>query len=624
MALNKSNDRLCDTCRSIFSEASFERWQEVPGKCQQESIHSLRSFSAAVDIGCYICLHLVARCQKLLSEREYYPLSFQLRRPTRDRYQLDFLQQSKSYPFQRFEIREISPQPKYPIAVLGRRSFSRTWTGHEDVALLAHAWLSECRQRHSKCTDETDWKPTRLLDVTDDHVKLIETAHQPASGGYATLSHMWGTIEFPVLTTDTMPRYRAGVELQEFPLTFRQSITMIRRLGIYYLWIDSYCIIQGSNKEAQADWDHESRLMGKVYENGILNIGAGDATGPHQGLFSEREPFAGAPIIQWTPTREQSNTYFQLTRWDEMFVAGFSRELSQCALMRRGWVLQESIMARRMLTFTKKQVYWQCATQGACEQVPYCTYITTHPFWMLMDAGYKKRAGGIEALESANLQRWWTLMLSRYCRCSLTYPEKDLFRAIEGIGRSLQEQRGGIYKYGLFDQTFPSILMWGCRQRRARPVCTPSWHWSSLGPNADMQQASDVSDEMSFRKGGPVAYLFMSNDCKPLPTASSINFWPKLICIGRLINIGGLKGGNVDTNIDGYSVNQNQRKNLVWLPLVATYNLTGNAEVYSAKIHALLLEKMPGGIYRRVGSYSGYERTLATITVTKPHLIIVE
>jgi len=51
---------------------------------------------------------------------------------------------------------------------------------------------------------------------------------------------------------------------------FQDAVTVTRKIGIRYLWIDSLCIIQNSRQ----DWEQESAVMGKVYECAEVTISA--------------------------------------------------------------------------------------------------------------------------------------------------------------------------------------------------------------------------------------------------------------------------------------------------------------------------------------------------------------
>lgn len=48
----------------------------------------------------------------------------------------------------------------------------------------------------------------------------------------------------------------------------QDTITLCRKLGIRYVWIDALCIIQGD----LADWERESAKMYGIYYNAHLTI----------------------------------------------------------------------------------------------------------------------------------------------------------------------------------------------------------------------------------------------------------------------------------------------------------------------------------------------------------------
>ncbi|KIN03421.1 hypothetical protein OIDMADRAFT_90795, partial [Oidiodendron maius Zn] len=52
--------------------------------------------------------------------------------------------------------------------------------------------------------------------------------------------------------------------------TFQDTITVIRRLGYRYLWINSLCILQDNH----VDWVTESAQMQDYYKNTISTIAA--------------------------------------------------------------------------------------------------------------------------------------------------------------------------------------------------------------------------------------------------------------------------------------------------------------------------------------------------------------
>lgn len=72
--------------------------------------------------------------------------------------------------------------------------------------------------------------------------------------------------------------------IEKLPKTFQDAVEVVRRVGIRYLWIDSFCICQ----EDAEDWARESANTAAVYSNAYLNNAAGHARDGSAGCFNRR------------------------------------------------------------------------------------------------------------------------------------------------------------------------------------------------------------------------------------------------------------------------------------------------------------------------------------------------
>jgi hypothetical protein len=181
---------------------------------------------------------------------------------------------------------------------------------------------------------------------------------------YMTLSHCWGKADTYKLTSETASHLRAGLRISLLPRTFQRTIDVVRSLGTKYLWIDSLCIIQNST----ADWEQESAQMGQVYSNGLLNIAATGSTDGEGGLLRERPsklPLESTACYVSPSWKDHCNSNLLVHRSSLP-----SRMLLDGPLLSRGWVLQERIMAKRILHFGKSQLYWECNEHDCCEIYP--------------------------------------------------------------------------------------------------------------------------------------------------------------------------------------------------------------------------------------------------------------
>lgn len=192
-------------------------------------------------------------------------------------------------------------------------------------------------------------------------MKLQEFPAHSTVPQYLTLSHRWGSLEFLKLTKANVDGLKTRIELSELSKTFQDAIAITLELGLCYLWIDSLCIIQ----DCELDWLREAASMQDIYRNSILTISASGIT--EDGLESlRREPEIGCLFVQLrssknSPSPSQCFIY-------ERFL--WYRLVLNSPIARRGWVLQERLLSRRVLHCTDTQLAWECDELQACESLP--------------------------------------------------------------------------------------------------------------------------------------------------------------------------------------------------------------------------------------------------------------
>ena len=120
-----------------------------------------------------------------------------------------------------------------------------------------------------------------------------------------------------------------------------------------WLWIDSLCIIQDSEK----DWRREASLMHQVYKHGFLYIAAEWAADAREGLFHSCDSGYKRPFTLRVPALEQA-LHLTINEGD-MFDWMYEGPLSQ-----RAWAFQERHLARRILHFTRYEIIWNAALRS--------------------------------------------------------------------------------------------------------------------------------------------------------------------------------------------------------------------------------------------------------------------
>jgi Heterokaryon incompatibility protein (HET) len=117
------------------------------------------------------------------------------------------------------------------------------------------------------------------------------------------------------------------------------------------------------------DWLNESALMDKVYSNSFCNISATGVADSSYGLFATRDPrmLGSVEVDLKLAGLQATETATAYTLVDFLF---WQNELSRAHLNRRGWVVQERLLAPRVLHFGQKQLFWECCEMDAAESYP--------------------------------------------------------------------------------------------------------------------------------------------------------------------------------------------------------------------------------------------------------------
>lgn len=183
------------------------------------------------------------------------------------------------------------------------------------------------------------------------------------------MSHRWSPQPSLLLSKDTTDELRQGFDAARLPAAIKDATSVCRRLDVRYLWVDTLCILQ--DHDDLADWEKESSLMGKVYENSLLNLSALAATDTEHSFFAKRNPLAISEVQVHTQLKlnklELSRTINEYRLVDLNF---WKTSIQNAPLNKRAWVMQETLLPVRVLYFGYDQLLWECATLKAAETYP--------------------------------------------------------------------------------------------------------------------------------------------------------------------------------------------------------------------------------------------------------------
>ncbi|KAN0070748.1 Heterokaryon incompatibility protein (HET) domain containing protein [Elaphomyces granulatus] len=206
---------------------------------------------------------------------------------------------------------------------------------------LASEWLARCKKGHPICRKavrSASKFPKRLLDLGSGKDQTIRLRVDLGRKEFVSLSHRWGNSQPLRLLNSNIESFKTEINPDHLPRTFRDTVTITRKLGYRYLWIDSLCIIQDSKE----DWMMESSIMGQIYRCSALNISTGGADDSNSGCFATREPLRQRGCIL---TGDATTGFCIRQRCPSEWC-----DSDGSSTISRGWIFQERMLAARTIT----------------------------------------------------------------------------------------------------------------------------------------------------------------------------------------------------------------------------------------------------------------------------------
>lgn len=307
---------------------------------------------------------------------------------------------------------------------------------------------------------------------------------------YVALSHCWGTgDDLKSKMMDFQRELRIGMDPKLLPKTFRDAVHFTRQIGVRYLWIDSFCIIQDSD----ADWEEQNPKMASVYQGALCTIAAAASRDSSGGLYDSNE----------------MKSYVHFEHGGRRLVAYCHldyKAIEKSVLNTRAWVLQEWILSPRLVHFTKDGVFWECISHIASKNNDVDFYFTH-----IQDQSFANEENGFfpvmaRAAAAGSFHTWqslyeiWARLIEDYTCRNMTLRD-DKFAALTGLTTAFKSQLQDVSIAGLWRADFHMGLLWSVEsyssidtlyleyKRYRTPVWKaampgiPSWSWASIdGP----------------------------------------------------------------------------------------------------------------------------------------------
>ena len=190
----------------------------------------------------------------------------------------------------------FAARAEHRTATTSPRFLRRTVHPKFDVTMLA-SWLTICSTTHStSCNIPAFGRPTTFGQAYPSlqALRFIDVQHNCLAERrdlcqYVALSYVWGTAVKFRLSRAILPALLEAGQLKtiyrDLPRTVRDAITLVRRLGLRYLWVDALCLIQDDKEDVAAG----IAVMDKIYERSWFTIVAACGHDADAGLPGVRE-----------------------------------------------------------------------------------------------------------------------------------------------------------------------------------------------------------------------------------------------------------------------------------------------------------------------------------------------
>lgn len=331
-------------------------------------------------------------------------------------------------------------------------------------------WLEECRT-HSECPRQEKKKlPRRVIDVGPEgqgHTRSKLVQLNERFDYYATLSYCWGQRQAGVTTKANVMSRLESLDEESLSQTVRDAITITRRIGIRYLWVDAICIIQDSDDDKAS----EIQNMSSIYEGALVTVVAVSASTSTEGFpQTYRTPTDHIRIPGWGPQDQLTSLSI---RREEL------HKKQNEPIDQRAWTFQEALLSSRCLNFANSFLQYECrhhaVSLGAAINFPEDRYLNYPSKSMPLFLSSWTDTG-------TSWMWFWASVTSEYSQRNLSFP-RDKLNALSAVANMVHSRLHTRYLAGLWDgPLLPGLLLWKCEpsSSESTPIyIAPSWSWAS-------------------------------------------------------------------------------------------------------------------------------------------------
>ncbi|CAN9173535.1 unnamed protein product [Alternaria alternata] len=244
-------------------------------------------------------------------------------------------------------------------------------------------------------------------------------------------------------------------------------------------------------------------VVSEAYVDGIMD-----------GVIGETSKY-GDVILALNETRielcvadlDESRTHIQCDIHNYFF---WSHNIPSCIINKRAWVVQERLLAPRVLCFGHSQLLWECMEHDASESYPnglptfFQKQVLTNFKALDADTYIRKiEAQGRQVDRDIACYEIWNKIISAYSETLLTVASDKLI-ALSGIAKRMRPSvNNDTYIAGMGRKHFESALLWrvkhhekidGSPSCRPAPYRAPTWSWASVDGVVGMEAVRNKSE----------------------------------------------------------------------------------------------------------------------------------
>ncbi|KAF2124911.1 HET-domain-containing protein [Dothidotthia symphoricarpi CBS 119687] len=374
-----------------------------------------------------------------------------------------------------------------------------TLGSEKNMETIQH-WVRSLAFVPQSSTTNSTQIPGRLIELQyGDTLRVCDSSSiLPSDKSFAALSYVWGASQDFILLSTNIDSLMRGFTPEKLPQTIRDAVTVTRRVGLRYLWVDALCIIQDSDQDKLRELPN----MGLIYKYATVTIVASVAKFATEGFLNhiaEQKSYEIDPVA--IPYRTD-NALYDRAQLVLSYPATYNR--FDDPINDRAWTFQELMLSTRAILFTYRGI--QTINRENIKPVEGPMSKTDY---QLPNLSWSGKLFSL-ATSPENIRQVWLSARGEYSRRNITY-QTDRLLAISAIAQEIGRVYQGRYLAGMWEHDLAVDLGWKVAREfnegdetilprlRAKEYVAPSWSWASVDGSVESYADNSGGETMDFQ-----------------------------------------------------------------------------------------------------------------------------